>query len=89
MATIFPITAFVAMGFEHSVANMYFIPAGMLAQHNEAILQAAQATNDSLDLSNLNLTGLCKNLIPVTLGNIIGGSIFVGLVYWFIYLRNE
>ncbi len=88
LAILFPITAFVAMGFEHSVANMYFIPAGMLAQHDEVIMQTAQAANHSLDLSNLNLTGLFNNLIPVTLGNMIGGSVFVGLVYWFIYLRK-
>lgn len=88
LAILFPITAFVAMGFEHSVANMYFIPAGILAQYDESILQAAQAADTSLDLSNLNLSGLFKNLIPVTFGNIIGGSVFVGLVYWFIYIRE-
>jgi formate/nitrite transporter FocA (FNT family) len=67
---------------------MYFIPAGMLAQYDATILQAAQAGGNVLDLSNLNLVGLFKNLIPVTLGNIIGGSVFVGLVYWFIYSRE-
>lgn len=88
LAILFPITAFVAMGFEHSVANMYFIPAGILAQYDETIVQLARAGNSSLNLDNLNLAGLFKNLIPVTLGNIIGGSGFVGLVYWFIYLRT-
>jgi formate transporter len=89
LAILFPITAFVAMGFEHSVANMYFIPAGMLARHDAVILQAAQAGGGgALDLSSLNAMGLLLNLIPVTLGNIIGGSFFVGLVYWFIYLRE-
>lgn len=88
LAILFPITAFVAMGFEHSVANMYFIPAGILAQYDATVLQAAQAGGNALDLSDLNIWGMFKNLIPVTLGNIIGGSIFVGLVYWFIYLRE-
>jgi formate transporter len=88
LAILFPITAFVAMGFEHSVANMYFIPAGILAQYNETIVQAAEAGNGSLSLDYLNLLGMFKNLVPVTLGNIIGGSGFVGLVYWYIYLRE-
>jgi len=86
LAILFPITAFVAMGFEHSVANMYFIPAGILARHDAVILQAAQTGGGALDMSSLNVTGLLINMIPVTLGNIIGGSFFVGLVYWFIYL---
>jgi formate/nitrite transporter FocA (FNT family) len=85
LAIIFPITAFVAMGFEHSVANMYFIPAGMLAQMNPNIMQSVGA---SVDVSNLNIVGFMYNMLPVTLGNIIGGSVFVGLVYWFIYLRE-
>ncbi|MCK4843270.1 MAG: formate/nitrite transporter family protein [Methylococcales bacterium] len=83
LAIIFPITGFVAMGFEHSVANMYFIPAGYLAQLNPEITQLITA-----DLSNLNLTGFLFNLLVVTLGNIVGGSFFVGMIYWFIYLKE-
>jgi formate/nitrite transporter len=86
LAIIFPITAFVAMGFEHSIANMYFIPAGIVARANPDILQRLA---NSTDLSNLNATGFINNLVPVTLGNVIGGGVFVGLVYWFIYLRDE
>ena len=71
LAIIFPISAFVALGFEHSVANMYFIPLGMW-------LSGGDIT--SLDLIN--------NLVPVTVGNIIGGSVFVALVYWLVYLRD-
>jgi formate/nitrite transporter len=71
-AIVFPVTAFVAMGFEHSIANMYFIPAGMLA--------------GSMDITMSDF--LLNNLLPVTLGNVIGGSVFVGLCYWFIYLRK-
>jgi formate transporter len=85
LAIIFPITAFVTLGFEHSVANMYFIPAGIVAKTNQEILKIV---GDSIDLSNLNSVGFIFNLIPVTLGNIMGGSIFVGMIYWFIYLRN-
>lgn len=84
LAIIFPITAFVAMGFEHSVANMYFIPAGIVAQFEPKVMQAV----GNVDLSQLNWFGFMNNLIPVTLGNIVGGSFFVGIVYWFIYLRR-
>ena len=85
LAIIFPITGFVAMGFEHSVANMFFIPAGIVAQTNPEIMKLVDA---SVNLSNLNTAGFIQNLIPVTLGNIVGGSVFVGLIYWFIYLRE-
>ncbi len=85
VAIIFPITAFVALGFEHSVANMYFISAGLLAKQQPELVQLI--SNVSLD--NLTITHfLWNNLLPVTLGNIIGGSVFVGLFYWFIYIRK-
>ena len=85
LAIIFPITAFVTLGFEHSVANMYFIPGGMLAKSNQEVMKIV---GDSINLSHLNLVGFIYNLVPVTLGNIIGGSVFVGMIYWFIYLRD-
>ena len=89
LAIIFPITAFVALGFEHSVANMYFIPAGMAAASDPEILQAALSIRPHLDLSELNVGNfIVNNLLPVTLGNLIGGSGFVGIVYWFIYMRE-
>ncbi len=90
LAILFPITAFVALGFEHSVANMYFIPAGLLLAENSAVVTAAtQATGGAFDLSQLTVSGfLVNNLLPVTIGNILGGGIFVALVYWFIYLRR-
>lgn len=85
VAIIFPITAFVAMGFEHSVANMYFIPAGLVAMHDAQLVNWVNS-----DLTQLTIEGfLLNNLLPVTLGNIIGGSVFVGLFYWFIYLRRN
>jgi formate/nitrite transporter len=72
IAIVFPISAFVALGFEHSVANMYLIPVGWLA--------GATAVTP---------WGLLANLIPVTLGNVIGGGLFVAAVYWVIYLRRS
>jgi len=90
MAIIPPITAFVAAGFEHSIANMYFIPIGLLIkgfapeEFFELIQRAPQ------DFSHLTIGNfLVSNLLPVTLGNIIGGVVMVGLVYWFVYLRKS
>jgi formate/nitrite transporter len=71
LAILFPITAFVALGFEHSVANMYLIPIGAL----------------QLD-GAIGVAGFLRNLVPVTLGNIVGGGALVALVYWLIYLRR-
>ncbi|MGD8552495.1 MAG: formate transporter FocA [Anaerolineales bacterium] len=85
-AIIFPITAFVAAGFEHSVANMYFIPIGLLIkQFDPAFVVASGLELGSLSWS----TFLVHNLIPVSIGNIIGGSIFVAAIYWSIFLRNQ
>lgn len=75
---VFPISAFVAAGFEHSIANMYLIPMAMLLQTFEA---AGAGT------PMLTWAGFFGNLIPVILGNIIGGSVLVGLVYHLIYRR--
>lgn len=85
LAIIPPISAFVAAGFEHSVANMYFIPVGLFikAFNPEFAAQAGEFAN----LSWANF--FVKNLLPVTIGNIIGGAIFIGAVYWFIYLRKQ
>ncbi|MEK7326029.1 MAG: formate transporter FocA [Chloroflexota bacterium] len=90
LAIIPPITAFVAAGFEHSIANMYFIPIGLLikagapASFWEAI---GKAPTDYANLTWGNF--FVNNLIPVTLGNIIGGAVLVGAVYWFVYLRKR
>jgi len=86
-AIIFPITAFVAMGFEHSVANMYFIPMGILAAQDPSLGQAAGITDPAA--AGLTIAGLVGNLLPVTLGNIVGGSVFVALSYFFVYLRAQ
>jgi formate/nitrite transporter len=87
MAIVFPITAFVAAGFEHSIANMYFIPIGILMAGQPSVLQAAGLT--TANVANLNIMGLINNLVPVTIGNIIGGGLLVGAVYWTTYLRQD
>ncbi len=90
LAIIFPITAFVALGFEHSIANMYFVPAGIIVKQIPQVMVAAHtALGSTPDLSRLTLSGfLIHNLLPVTIGNIIGGGFFIGIVYWFIYQRR-
>jgi formate/nitrite transporter len=87
LAILFPITAFVASGFEHSIANMYFIPMGLFLNGNAEVIAAAGKV--ASDLVNLNTLGFLSNLIPVTIGNIFGGGFMVAVVYWLIYLRPE
>ena len=84
LAIIFPIAAFVALGFEHSIANMYFIPLAILAAADPALLQAAGVAADGLDGA-----GMVHNLVPVTLGNIVGGGVFVAMTYYVVYLRGH
>jgi formate/nitrite transporter len=87
IAIVFPITAFVAAGFEHSVANMYFIPTGLLLKNEDAAVAASGL--DGRELADLSWPGfITANLVPVTIGNIIGGAVLVGAVYWFVYLRG-
>jgi formate transporter len=84
LAILFPITAFVAASFEHSVANMYFIPYALLIK----AFDPAFALAHGLELSSLGWTAFfLKNLLPVTIGNIIGGAGLVAIMYWFIYLN--
>jgi formate transporter FocA len=88
VAVIFPITAFVAAGFEHCVANMYFIPIGLFIKagaDGEFWSAIGKTAADYVNLTWGNF--FVANLLPVTIGNMIGGVLFVGLVYWFIYLR--
>ena len=88
LSIIFPITTFVAAGFEHSVANMYFIPVGLLIKSTASADFWSQIGSNAALFENLTLANfLWRNLLPVTLGNIIGGALMVGLAYWFIYLR--
>jgi formate transporter len=87
LAIIPPIAAFVASGFEHSVANMYFIPVALLIKRDGTWLKATAGMPDLHTLTWHNY--LVDNLLPVTIGNIIGGTLLVGGVYWFIYLRRD
>jgi formate/nitrite transporter len=83
----FPIMIFVLSGFEHSVANMYYIAAGLFAQTIPEYTVAA--TESGVSVSGLNwITFLTRNLIPVTAGNIIGGAVCVGCVFWYVYLKK-
>jgi len=90
MSIVFPITAFVASGFEHSVANMYFIPIGLLIKDWAPPEFWAALGKTPADFPALTWTAFFwANLLPVTLGNIIGGTVLVGLAYWSIYLRGQ
>jgi len=86
----FPVMAFIASGFEHCVANMFIIPAGITASHNPEIAQAVMAHHPTWDLSTLNTSSfIFGNLIPVTLGNIFSGAILVGAIYWYLYVKED
>ena len=89
LAIIFPISAFVAIGFEHSVANMYFLTFSLMIKDDPMLLSAMKTAGITVDMSNIDYIGVLNNLVPVTLGNIVGGCLFVGLVYWLAYLRNN
>ena len=81
LAVVLPIAAFVAAGFEHSVANMFFLPlAQMIAGNSEGVTGEFAAVGTVATL---------RNLVVVTGGNIVGGGVLVGIVYWFVYLRNR
>jgi formate/nitrite transporter len=88
LAIIFPVSAFVAAGFEHSVANMYFIPLGILIRDWAPDALWQQISQTPAAYAALSWTGFLVSLIPVTLGNIVGGAGLVGGAYWFIYLRK-
>lgn len=88
IAAFFPVGVFVLSGFEHSIANMYYIPAGILAKNIPDL--AAKTGLDVAALASIDIPNmLVKNLIPVTLGNIIGGAILVGLLYFLAYRKED
>jgi formate/nitrite transporter len=90
LSIIPPIAAFVAAGFEHSIANIYFIPMGLFIKAGapDSFWRAIGKT--AADFPQLTWGNfLVGNLVPVTIGNIIGGSILVAAVYWFVFLRNR
>lgn len=86
-AIMFPISAFVANAFEHSIANAYLIPIGLLLRDREEVLRAA-GLSDAQEAA-LDVGGFLTNLAAATLGNVVGGAVLVGLVYWFVYVRGE
>lgn len=86
LAILFPITAFITAGFEHSIANMYFIPLGLLIKG----FDPAFVTTSGLDLTDLTWRAfLVNNLLPVTIGNIGGGVVLVAAVYWLVFLQRR
>lgn len=88
LSAFFPVAVFVLSGFEHSIANMYYIPAGILAKNISDL--ASKTGLDAAALASINIPNmLVKNLIPVTLGNIIGGAILVGLLYFLAYRKED
>lgn len=87
LAIIFPVSAFVAMGFEHCIANMFMIPLGIAASMDPHIVELSGFAAE--ELQNLTVMGFLNNILPVTLGNIVGGAGMVAFVYYFIYLRGK
>lgn len=89
LAIILPVAAFVAAGFEHSVANMYVIPLGLLIKSWAPAEFWTEIGRTPEAYAGITWMGLVGNLIPVTLGNIVGGGVLVGAIYWFVYLRRR
>ncbi|MFR5880947.1 MAG: formate/nitrite transporter family protein, partial [Cloacibacillus evryensis] len=86
IACMVPISAFVAMGFEHCVANMYFISLGLLLKGDPAVM--ARCALPAERLLNLTQSGFWRNLIPVTLGNMIGAAVLVGVLYYIVFRKE-
>jgi formate/nitrite transporter len=90
LSIIFPITAFVAAGFEHSIANMYFVPMGLLIKLAASVTFWGDIGKTAMDYGSLTWGAFfLRNLLPVTIGNIVGGAGGVGVVYYVIYLRGK
>ena len=91
LGIFFPIYTFVLSGFEHSVANMFFIPMGLVTASAAPEMTATALGMSVADVSSVFTWGnfITANLIPVTLGNIVGGAIFVGFAYWLVYVRKK
>ena len=86
-AIFFPIMLFVTSAFEHSVANMYYLAAGLLAKLDPQIV-AASGAGAKIDALSV-YSAVVNNLVPVTLGNIVGGAIFVASYYWYCYIKDQ
>jgi formate transporter len=89
-AVLLPISAFVAAGFEHSIANMYFLPLGLLVKSGAGDAFWHTTGASSSDYGDLTWSAAAiDNILPVTLGNVVGGAVMVGLVYWLVYRRPD
>ena len=89
MVTVPPIAAFVAAGFEHSIANLYLLPTGLAIKAWAGPDFWAAIGQGPASYPGLTASGALHNIIVATLGNLIGGSLMVGAVYWFVYLRRR
>lgn len=87
LISFFSIFTFVIAGFEHCVANMYYFSIALLAKTNVAFVEASHVSVEKLD--KLSIEGAFNNLIPVTMGNIIGGAFCIGIIYWIIYIKTN
>jgi formate transporter len=87
VAVVPPVAAFVAAGFEHSIANVYYIPIGLMIKAGAGEKFWTSIGKTPADFPDLTLQNFIANLVPVTLGNAAGGALMVGLIYWFVYLR--
>jgi formate transporter len=85
LAIVPPIAAFVASGFEHSIANMFFVPMGLVVSEDASYVGSLASPPDTSGLTWGSF--FLDNLLPVTIGNLIGGGVLVGALYWFVYLR--
>lgn len=86
-AVIFPISAFVAMGFEHCIANMFMIPIAILAKLDPEIVAVSGLSLEALEA--LSMSGFAQNILPVTLGNILGGAVMVAMAYYMVYVYGQ
>lgn len=87
LGIVLPVCTFIAAGFEHSIANMYFVPLGVLLAHNPEALAGAGLTAEQT--ARMTLPWAAHNIVAATLGNIIGGGVIVGLAHWFVHLRED
>jgi formate/nitrite transporter len=89
LAIVPPVAAFVAMGFEHSIANLFFIPVAIAIRAVAPHEFWTQANLDPSSFASVDVAGLVANQVPVLLGNVVGGAVFVAAVYWLVFLRGN
>lgn len=89
MVIVPPVTAFVAAGFEHSIANLYFLPLGIAIKTWAGLEFWAGIGQSATDFPHLTIASSLHNIVVATAGNLVGGSLMVGAVYWFVYLRRR